>query len=102
MPFKTSMAGPGPDWSSGRWFRGILAGIIVLLLSGILGFAFHEMGKLDRQDERQDSRLDIQERKSGIIEERIDGIRKLIDERTRLLESKLDNLRTLIEARTER
>lgn len=101
MPFKTPTTGPSPDWSSGKWFRGIMAGIIILLTGSILGYTFQQLGGLAKRDEMQSKRLDTQEKQIGVMEEQLKGIERLINERTQLLESKLDNLRMLIEERTK-
>lgn len=96
MPFKTP-EGPRQEsrsssevWVSNRWSLGIAAFVIIILLSGILAYAFHGLNS-------QDERIGTLEVQDGITEERIDSLKDLINERMETLEEKIDDLRTMIE-----
>lgn len=118
MPFKTSMdptqipeeqptnlASENPDLApsnpamaisefngsriSTRWFLGIATFVIIILLSGILAYAFHGLNS-------QDERIGALEVQDGITGEKIDSLKELIDKRLETLEEKIDDLDTLI------
>lgn len=95
MPHRTpegpSQESQNPDEVSvsNRWLLGIAAFVIIILLSGILAYAFHGLNS-------QDERIGALEIKDGATGEKIDFLRELIDERMKRLEEKIDGLDKLI------